>query len=150
MRRHIDIAIIVAIFAIAFPSSLRGQIVILKPLHISHAQGYVVTAEGKPLKGIQVAFISGAQPALASNTDADGHFDFTDARGEYLFHVKSPGFAIAARQVIARRGLRSLFRRGLLFVVMRPAADCDDCTSLIFATKKQADRAIRENSRNHD
>src|SRR5258707_14642049 len=59
----------------------HGQIVILKPLHLSRVYGYVLSETGNPLTGVQVALASGVQPSQAVVTDLKGYFDFSDAKG---------------------------------------------------------------------
>lgn len=146
MRSQICSGVLVgALTLLASSASAIAQPEVLKPLHLSHGHGYVLSESGKPVAGVQVALVSGGSPSQATNTDADGHFDFPDAEGEHLFHVNARGSAIAARQVMAGAGLRATFPRGPLHVMMRPG-NCEDCTSPILTSKKQFDRAIRENT----
>src|SRR5450631_730853 len=134
-----SIVVIVFVFAV---ENAFGQIVILKPLHLSRVYGYVLCETGNPLMGVQVALASGAQPSEAVVTDAKGYFDFSDARGEYLLHVRMPGTASANRQVIVGADVRA--HRGPLYILIKPGA-CEDCVSPIFTNRKQFDRAVREN-----
>jgi len=128
--------------------SADAQIVVLKPLHLSHVYGYVLSEKGEPLTGVPVALVSGGPPAQATTTDAKGYFDFPDAKGEYLLHVKMPHSAIAARNVIVGADFRALFHRGPLNIMIKPGG-CEDCTSPIFTSRKQFDRVVQENRVNH-
>jgi hypothetical protein len=138
----------VIFFAFAVGNA-HGQVVVLKPLYLSHAYGYVLSETGNPLTKVQVALGSGAQPSEAVVTDAKGHFDFSDAKGEYLLHVRIPGSAGANRQVIVGAGVFAFFHRGPLYIMIKPEV-CEDCVSPIFTNKKQFDRAMREMNGNHD
>jgi hypothetical protein len=141
-------SMLVIIFVFALENA-QGQIIVLKPLHLSHAYGYVLSETGNPLAGVQVALASGAQPSEAEVTDAKGHFDFSDAKGEYLLHVRLPGSASANRQVIVGADVRALFHRGPLYIMIKPVV-CEDCVSPIFTNRKQFDRAVREMNGKHD
>jgi hypothetical protein len=129
--------------------SADAQITILKPLYLSHVYGYVLSETGNPLAGVQVALASGAQPSEAVVTDAKGYFDFSDAKGEYLLHVRIPGSASANRQVIVGADVRALFHRGPLYIMIKPVV-CEDCVSPIFTNRKQFDRAVREMNGKND
>jgi hypothetical protein len=146
LRYFLAIWASIAVFALAVPF-VDGQITVERPIRLAHAYGYVLTERGKPVAGVQVALVSGGPPPLAMNTDLEGNFDFPGAKGEYLLHVKIPGSAIAARQVIVGRGFRALFHHGPLYVMINPNGACSDCTSPIFASKKEFDRGVRENAR---
>jgi hypothetical protein len=136
------------VFALAAQSA-PSQFKYLKPLHLSRAYGYVLSETGKPLAGVQVVLASGGPPSLAMNTDANGYFEFPEAKGEYSLHVKIPGLALMDRQVIVGADPRGQPYRGPLYVMMKSGA-CGDCTSEVFTSKKQFDRAVRDNTVNHD
>jgi hypothetical protein len=116
--------------------SVDAQITVLKPLHLSRVYGYVLSETGTPLAGVQVVLASGGPPSQALDTDVRGFFDFPDTKGEYLFHVKIPGSALADRLIVVGVGLRALFHRGPIFVME---------SSLIarFWNSKQATTRIR-------
>ena len=135
-------------FALAALSA-QSEFKYLKPLHLAHAYGYVLDESGKPLGGVQVALASGGPPSLAMNTDGKGYFDFPEAKGEYLLHVKIPGFVFMDRMVIVGAGPRGPLCRGPVYVMMK-SNECKDCTSEVFTSKEQFDRAVRENAVNHD
>jgi len=137
------------LFALAL-QAMNAQITVLKPLHLSHLYGYVLSETGKPLAGVKVALASGKQPSQAGNTDANGFFDFPDARGEYLFHVKLPGAALVDRLIIVGAGSHARLHRGPIYVMIKPGGACSDCTSPIFLSKGDFDRAVQENTGNHD
>jgi hypothetical protein len=121
----------------------------LKPLHLLHANGYVLDETGRPLAGIQVALASGGPPSLATNTDNKGYFDFPEANGEYLLHVKIPGFVFMDRLIIVGSGPGGQFNRGPVYVMMR-SPKCKDCTSEVFTSKERFEQAIRETTGNQD
>jgi hypothetical protein len=140
--------IAVCTFALAVQSA-QSQFKYMKPLHLAHAYGYVLDESGKPLVGIQVAPASGGPPSLAMNTDGKGYFDFPEAKGEYLLHVKIPGFVSMDRRVILGAGPRGPLYRGPVYVMMK-SNKCKECTSEVFTSKEQFDRAVRENAVIHD
>jgi hypothetical protein len=132
------------VFIIVFAlENAQGQIIVLRPLHLTHAYGYVLSETGSPLAGVQVALASGARPSEAVVTDAKGYFDFSDAKGEYLLHVRIPGSASANRQVIVGADVHALLHRGPLYIMIKPEV-CEDCVSPIFTNRKRFDRAVRE------
>jgi len=141
-------SILVIIFVFALENA-QGQIVVLKPLHLSHAYGYVLSETGSPLAGVQVALASGVQPSEAVVTDAKGYFDFSNSKGEYLLHVRTPGSASANRQVVVGADVRALFHRGPLYIMIKPVV-CEDCVSPVFTNRKQFDRAVRELNGKHE
>ena len=143
MRWQIRSRVLVgALVLLVWSTSALAQPKALKPIHLSHVYGYVLSQSGKPVAGVQVALVSGGPPSQAMKTDAEGYFDFPDAKGEYMLHVKIPGFAIAARQVIVGADLHGTSQRGPLYVMMKPV--CDDCTSPIFTSKKEFDQRSRK------
>jgi hypothetical protein len=119
------------------------------PLHLAHAYGSVLDESGRPLVGIQVALASGGPPSLAMNTDVKGYFDFPEAKGEYLLHVKIAGFVFMDRMITVGVGPRGPLYRGPVYVMMK-SNECKDCTSEVFTSKEQFDRAVQENAGNHD
>ena len=140
-------------FATAFglvTQSAKAQIVVQKPIHLSHAYGYVFTETGKPLVGVEIELIGNDSASFETKTDATGQFNFPRANGKYLLRARVPGSAIAARDVIVASDLAGAFHRGPIYVMIKPGGACEDCTSPIFPNKKAFDRAARENTVNHD
>jgi hypothetical protein len=150
MRLRVESTVLVLIaMALLLAVAGRAQIRVEKPLHLSYVHGYVLSETGKPFVGVQVALASGGPPSQAMKTDANGYFDFSNAKGEYLLHVKVPEFGIADRQVVVGAGLRALRHQGPIFVMIKPGI-CMDCTSPVFTSRKQFDRAIRLLKTSHD
>jgi hypothetical protein len=149
LRCFLSIGLIAACtFALAAQSA-QSQFKYLKPLHLAHVYGYVFDESGKPLVGIQVVLASGGLPSLAMNTDDKGYFDFPEAKGEYLLHVKIPGLVFMDRQIIVGSGSGGQLNRGPVYVMMR-SPKCKECTSEVFTNKKLFEQTIRETTGNQD
>jgi hypothetical protein len=144
LRCFLGIALVGGFLTLSSAKLCNAQIVVLKPLHLWHISGYVLNKAGKPLAGVQVALASGRQPSEAVPTDTNGYFNFPDARGEYLLHVRVPGSPSANRQVIVGPSLRSLVHRGQLYIMIKPDEICEDCISPVFTSKKRFDQAVQE------
>jgi hypothetical protein len=149
LRCFLGICSIFGLASLLVVQYVGAQVVVPKPLHLSHVHGYVLNETGAPLPGVQVALASGRQPSEAAITDTKGYFDFSHAKGEYLFHVRSLGSASANCQVIVGADVRALFHRGPLYIMIKPVV-CEDCVSPIFTNRKQFDRAVREMNGKHD
>jgi hypothetical protein len=149
LRYFLGLGSMLAIMFAYAAGRVSAQVIVLKPLHLSHVYGYVLSETGNPLSGVQVALASGGPPSEAVITDAKGYFDFPDAKGEYLLHVRIPGSASANRQVIVGPDVRAMFHRGPLYVMIRPVV-CQDCISPIFTNRKQFDRAVSEMNGKHE
>jgi len=142
LRCFLGASLVAGILMLFSTCSCYAQIKVLKPLHLLHVYGYVLSKAGKPLSGVQVALASGRQPSEAVLTDTNGHFDFPDAKGEYLLHVRIRGSASANRQLVIGANVRAYFHRGPLFIMIEPDL-CEDCISPVFTSKKQFDRAVQ-------
>jgi hypothetical protein len=91
-----------------------------------------------------VSLIKDDRLAYATHTDAAGRFALDHVDGHWVFRVKTPGYSIAARNIVVEFEMSALARKQL-YVVLGPGACSDDCSS-VFTSKGDFDRLIRRNT----
>ncbi|KAA6464759.1 carboxypeptidase regulatory-like domain-containing protein [Acidobacteria bacterium AB60] len=134
--------------ALAAPGAcpvVHAQLDLPRAIHVVHLHGVVVNPKGQPVAGADVSLVKDDRVAYATHTDAAGRFDFEHAEGHYVFRVKTPGYAEAARDVVVEFEISALGRKQL-YVVLGPGACSDDCSSVL-TSKKEFQQIIRRNTR---
>lgn len=144
LRCFLDRALIPAAILTVAIQLVNAQIEVQKPLHVSTVHGYVVDMAGKPVEGVQVELLRGDVIQVAAKTNGAGEFGFASAKGKFWLRTRYPDAAIGAREVIVGTGSLGLSHDGPIYVMLRPGGACSDCSSQVFATKKELDRALRE------
>lgn len=139
----VNIALTVLLCLAAWPAS-HAQPDAPQVIHLVHLRGVVVNPKGQPVANADVSLLKDDRVAYATHTDASGQFVFDHVDGHWVFHVKTPGYSIAVRNIVVEFEMSALARKQL-YVILGPGACNDDCSS-VFTSKRDFDRVIRRNT----
>lgn len=127
-----------------------AQLDLPKPERLTHVEGIVVNPEGHPVPGIEVSLVKPDTVTLqlSTRTDQSGAFHFDKVKGDYLFQVARTKYAPAERAIFVTDEIVTHLERKKLYVVLGPGA-CQDACSAVLTSKKEFDKALRRNRREH-
>ncbi len=131
---------------LAGANSLNAQVDIPGPERLSHVDGYVVNPVGRPVVDVEVTLVRDNKVSYQTKTDKSGEFRFDHVSGQYTFRVARSEYAPAIREIVATDEVVTALERKKLYVILGPGA-CADACSAVLTSKREFDRAIRENVR---
>jgi len=129
---------------LAVAGSLNAQVDVPGPERLSHVEGYVVSPVGHPVVDVEVTLVRDGKAVFRTKTDKLGEFRFDHVSGDFTFRVARSEYAPASREVVVTDEIVTALERKKLYVVLGPGA-CADACSAVLTSKKDFDRAIREN-----
>ena len=139
----------VAILILLATSTCFAQLDIPKPERLTHVEGIIVSPEGHPMPDILVSLFRDEKVSAETRTDKSGEFEFEKVRsGSYVFRVPRTQYAPAARDIVVTDEIVTHLARKKLYVVLGPGACQDEC-SAVLTSKKDFDKALRRNRREH-
>ena len=125
---------------------IDAQIYIPKPERLTHVEGIVVNSSGHPAEGLEVTLTRDEKVVFRTQTDKSGEFRFEHVSGSYSLRVARSEYAPATREIAVTDEIVTQLERKKLYVILGPGA-CKDACSSVLTSKKDFDRAIRENNR---
>jgi hypothetical protein len=123
---------------------LNAQVDIPGPERLSHVEGYVVNPVGHPVADVEITLVRDEKVAFRTRTDKSGEFRFDRVSGQFTFRVARSDYAPASQEIVVTDEIVTALERKKLYVVLGPGA-CADACSAVLTSKKEFDRAIREN-----
>jgi len=138
-----------AIFLLLICARGFAQLDVPKPERLTHVEGIIVSPEGHPMPDILVSLFRDEKVSAETRTDKSGEFEFEKGRsGSYVFRVPRTQYAPAARDIVVTDEIVTHLARKKLYVVLGPGACQDEC-SAVLTSKKDFDKALRRNRREH-
>ena len=127
-------------------TTVRADIDVPKPLHLTHISGIVANSVGKPVVSVEVTLVQDDRVIFTTRTSSTGGFRFDHVHGRFLLRVARSDYAPAVREVYVASEIATYLKRRNLFVIVGPGA-CTDACSSVLTSKGEFDRVIRKNSR---
>jgi hypothetical protein len=146
LRCFLSGAWLLALLSLTWCSSLRAEIDVPKPLHLTHISGIVVNSVGKPVVSVEATLVQDDRVIFTTRTSSTGSFRFDHVHGRFLLRVARSEYAPAVREVYVASEIVTYLKRRNLFVIVGPGA-CTDACSSVFTSRSEFDRAIKKNSR---
>ena len=146
LRCFLSAAWPIALLSLTWCTSLRAEIEVAKPLHLTHVSGYVVNSEGKAVVDVEVTLVQDDKVRFTTRTSGTGGFHFDQVHGKFLLRIARSEYAPAVREVYVGSEIVTYLKRKNLFVIVGPGACTDECSS-VFTSKSEFDRAIKKKSR---
>ncbi len=131
---------------LAGAGSLNAQVDIPGPERLSHVEGYVVNPVGRPVVDVEVTLVRDDKVSYQTKTDKLGEFRFDRVSGQFTFRVARSEYAPAIREIVVTDEVVTALERKKLYVILGPGA-CADACSAVLTSKREFDRAIRENAK---
>ena len=128
--------------------SCWAQLDIPKPERLTHVEGLVVNPEGHPAANFPIRLFRDEKIAAETRTDNSGAFEFEHVKGPFQLRVERTQYAPAARDIVVTDEIVTHLERKKLYVILGPGACQDEC-SAVLTSKKEFDRVLRRNRREH-
>jgi hypothetical protein len=141
LRSYLGAAISFCLLSAFVGVPARAQIVVLKPLHIRHVQGYVTDEKSNAVAGVEVDLLRDGKPVIKTRADETGWFQIEGASGRYYLSV-SAGSSELGREVAVGTNLFTLFCHKTLYVMVRPNQFCNDCSIRVYTNKRQFFKSV--------
>jgi hypothetical protein len=103
-----------------------------------------VNPVGHPVADVEITLVRDEKVAFRTRTDKSGEFRFDRVSGQFTFRVARSDYAPASQEIVVTDEIVTALERKKLYVVLGPGA-CADACSAVLTSKKEFDRAIREN-----